>query len=80
MRVGGYAVIVGPDAPTKEWDTITCAHCNRIVRCRTDPGGFCRCCMKPLCGPCADKGVCTPFEARLDAYEKRERFRRQLSE
>ncbi len=78
MKIGGYAVIVEPGVPTREWDTITCAHCQRIVRVKADPGGFCRQCMKPTCGPCADKGTCTPFEKRLVAYEKRMRFRASL--
>jgi len=71
--------IVDPAAPVaREWDTITCYHCNKIVRVKKDPGGFCRICMKALCGPCADLGKCTPFEAKLEAYEKRMRFRTSL--
>lgn len=78
MRVGGYMVITDPEAPTKEFDTITCCHCNRVVRVKADPGGWCMQCMKGLCGPCADKRSCAPFEKKLEAYEKRERFRRSL--
>ena len=68
----GYMVIVDPGAAqvTREWDTITCHYCNRIVRVKADPGGFCRLCMRAVCGPCADQGSCTPFEKRLDEYEK----------
>jgi len=35
-----------------------------------DCGGFCLKCMNHLCGPCADKDACTPWEKEL---EKRER-------
>lgn len=74
-RAGGYAAIVGPDAPVKEMDTVTCCHCQRVVfvGARQDPstlGGFCRMCMKHTCGPCADKG-CTPFERKLEESERR---------
>lgn len=69
-RPQGYATIVGPDAPIKEWDTITCKHCQRVVFVRKDPGGFCRCCMAPVCGPCADNGSCAPFEKRLEEFER----------
>lgn len=69
----GYAVIVDPSAPTREIDTITCFHCQRVVFLKvpgSDVGGFCRCCMKAICGPCADQGQCLPFEKKLEQYEK----------
>lgn len=77
---GGYAVITDPLAPTKEWDTFTCCHCNSIVNVKpfqaaSDAGGWCARCAKPVCGPCADQGRCTPFEKKLDAYEARMRLR-----
>lgn len=78
MRVGGYMVITDPDRPTQEWDTITCTHCNAIVRVKRDPGGWCLQCDRAICGPCADKRTCTPFERKLEAYERRERFRKSL--
>ena len=73
----GYLVITEPSAPAKEFDTITCCHCQRIVLVKKDPGGFCLQCMKGTCGPCADLG-CTPFEKWLEEVEDRGRFRRQL--
>lgn len=75
----GYMVIVDPAMPAPvEFDTITCAHCNRVVRVKKDPGGFCRVCMRALCGPCADLGKCTPFEKKLEAWEARDRFLRSV--
>lgn len=69
----GYMVMVDPDAPkpTQEWDTLTCYHCQKIVKLtKDDLGGFCRMCMKDVCGPCADHGACTPFEKKLEEYER----------
>lgn len=80
---GGYAVIVDPNAPLREHDTFTCHHCNAVVfvKAGCDPseaGGFCRLCYKHICGPCADKGVCEPFEQKLEAMERRDRFMRAM--
>lgn len=30
-RPHGYALIVDPDAPVVEYDTVVCCHCNKIV-------------------------------------------------
>lgn len=80
-RPHGYAVWTDPLAAggDKERDTITCAHCNRIVvvEPRQDPsevGGFCRMCYRHLCNPCTDLGICTPFERKLEAVERAARF------
>jgi hypothetical protein len=77
VRPQGYAIVVEPYAPVKEFDTITCSHCQVIVFLRPTPdgkqqdqGGFCRQCMKPVCGPCADHGACKPFEKKLEEYER----------
>lgn len=97
LRSQGYAIIVDPDAPVREFDTITCAHCQRIVFLKPgparqgfdagdpknpcpdhDPGGFCRQCMQPTCGPCADAGVCTPFEKKLLQMERRDQLLRSI--
>lgn len=82
-RPQGYAVIAMPDGPPREADTITCSHCQRIVFVRaghnaSDLGGFCRCCMRNTCGPCADIGTCTPFERKLEAIERRAALHRTL--
>jgi hypothetical protein len=47
---GGYACITEPDRPAHEFDTFTCAHCNRVthVKARQRPediGGLCKQCM-----------------------------------
>jgi hypothetical protein len=84
-RAQGYATIVDPDKATVERDTVTCAHCNRIVvvQPRQDPaelGGVCRLCSSTtpayICPACVTVGSCTPFERRLEAAEKRDRLMR----
>jgi hypothetical protein len=82
-RPGGYACLSDPEAGVKEWDTITCAHCNSIVHVkpRTDPadiGGLCKQCMGLICRRCV-RGACAPFLKRLDDMEARERFRRAFT-
>ena len=78
-KAQGYAVIADPNAPVRECDTFTCVHCQRIVfvqpKCDpSDAGGFCRLCYSHICGPCADKGRCDPFERRLERMEARGRL------
>lgn len=43
-----------------------------------DIGGFCRVCMRSICGPCCDIGSCTPWEKQMEAMERREQVRRGL--
>lgn len=78
-----YLVITSPDAPIREMDTFTCAHCQRIVpitpRCApSDAGGWCARCAKCVCGPCADRGRCDPFEKKLERAERRSETLRSM--
>ena len=80
---GGYVLVVDPEAPDYEADTFTCSHCQRVVvvpvrASASDAGGWCSCCTKPICGPCADTGVCTPWEKMLEKMEARDRFLRSI--
>jgi len=82
----GYATIVDPNVNggrPMEASTVFCCHCQMIVflhslstgkRDENDIGGFCFKCMKPTCGPCADKGVCVPFERKIEQAEARGRM------
>lgn len=75
----GYETIIEPGKATLEADTFTCCHCNGIVSVRpfapaSEAGGWCARCAKPICGPCADKGTCRPFEKWLDEVEKKARI------
>jgi hypothetical protein len=76
----GQIIITGPDG-TYERDTIRCCHCQRVVEVppfQSGPpdGGWCGNCAAPVCGPCADLGICTPFERALEWAEARGRFLR----
>lgn len=85
-RPGGYAVAVAPDGSKPiECDTITCAHCNSVVLLHklsptagADLGGYCRQCMANICGPCADRGYCSPFLKRIERAESLQYRRNQL--
>lgn len=77
----GYLTITDPEAPLYERDTFTCNHCNNVKVVeptkRKDPlaGLFCRQCMQYICADCAELGRCEPFEKKLEAMERRDRFR-----
>lgn len=80
-RQQGCAIITNVDNDrTVEMDTYTCSHCNSVhflndaAGNKLDPGGFCMICFKQICGPCADKGSCDPFEKKLLRMEARGRF------
>lgn len=82
-RPQGYATTVEPGKATIEEDTFTCGHCNAIVfvRPRQDPtemGGFCKMCATHVCGWCCAALVCEPFEKKLEAVERRDRFLRSV--
>jgi hypothetical protein len=74
----GYAEIISPGNKTKEFDTLTCAHCNRVWPFRStdkkigDLGGWCSVCQQPICTPCTAHG-CMPFEKKIALYEKQQR-------
>ena len=79
LKPQGYATLVGPASPALEADTFTCGHCQYVVHVRpladaADSGGLCKCCMKLICGPCVDKGTCTPWEKTFEKMEARDRF------
>lgn len=86
MREGGYSIWTDREngRVIGEMPTVTCNHCNRVMRYGKSPdgrkvslddlGGLCKMCMKPTCGPCTDKGRCVPFEAVLYKTEQTQRL------
>jgi hypothetical protein len=75
-RPDGYLIISSPGGRPVEADTISCAHCQRVVVMPANTtdvpdGGWCLQCHRALCGPCADLGTCTPFEKKLLEMEAR---------
>lgn len=87
--VGGYLIITDPDPQrsrgqqaVQEWDTFTCAHCQRVQQVKPlakshESPGRCFACDKLICQQCLGKG-CTPFEKKLEEYERRMQFRSAL--
>jgi hypothetical protein len=76
----GYATEVSP-AGSRELDTFTCSHCQRIVPVKPlaapeDFGGLCKVCMKLICPGCVKLGSCLTWEAKMEKMEATERFLR----
>lgn len=77
IRPQGYLTIVEPGKQTIECDTFTCQHCNALKRVRVgqvNQAPFCLKCMSRICQRCHDvaaqTGECTPFEKKLDEFER----------
>ena len=74
FKPGGYAFSFDAGGIRQECDTITCAHCCKVVliKPKCDPyelGGMCRLCSKMICPSCVDTGVCDPIEKKLEREE-----------
>lgn len=72
----GYMQYTDPDpGRSKEGDTFTCQHCNRVtyVPPFADPadiGGLCKSCMGLICPRCASIDRCDPLEAKIERMER----------
>lgn len=71
----GYGVWSGTNGIDRdlEQDTITCAHCNKVIFIevgKAPPGGGCRKCGGMICDACVDLGVCKPIEQQLLELER----------
>ena len=71
----GYAVVTNVDGRVREFDTYTCAHCQRVTHVMAgqkpeDLGGLCRHCMGLVCSQCVD-APCVPAEEMIRAIERR---------
>ena len=76
----GYATITDPNG-SREQDTFTCFHCQRIVTVRPlmapeEFGGLCKVCFKLICPRCVGVGACMPFEREMERVEARDRARK----
>lgn len=81
-HAGNWHCITNENGSIREQDSFTCGHCSKIVlvgpkQKGEDIGGMCKICYNLICGPCADLGICEPFEKKLEKQEARDRFRRQ---
>lgn len=81
MRMGGYLLQVSFEGKKTEHDTITCAHCNRIVILvpKKECFGTCLMCYKPICLNCTKVGKCLPFEEKLNRIEARDQYLRYVN-
>lgn len=78
-KLKSFVERVGPEG-TVTTECFTCAHCNTIHEVPKGKGsefGFCLKCMHPVCVPCGNQG-CTPFEKKIEAYEKRMAMLKQM--
>ena len=71
----GYNVWFDPEGPTTEMDSFQCCHCNRHMRIKpgmtpSDLGGWCMVEGKPICNNPKCNSGCTPFEKKIEWYEK----------
>ena len=65
----------------KERPCLACGHCQMqkvIYEKGQDLGGVCFVCWRLICGPCADKGVCVPWEEMLAKQEAQWESRRSM--
>jgi hypothetical protein len=80
-KPNGLGFQFGPDGQ-KEYETIACGHCTRMKLVyrndQKDLGGVCYICWRLICGPCADKGVCEPWEEYLAKKEAEFESRRSM--
>ena len=81
----GQITISGP-RKTREADTLTCAHCQRVMVIRSSSpelppyvGETCRKCMKKICPLCMGKD-CEPFIKKIERMEARDRLLRSISD
>jgi hypothetical protein len=85
-RAYGYLQIVDPLCPRSvEYDTLTCAHCQRVMVLR--PGGvayragdhpprpsigkWCISCASTICARCTASGGCEPWQRTMERMEAR---------
>ena len=75
----GYIVVTDPDGGVQEKETYQCCHHNGHFARNVGQGppAMCLMCMQPTCGSKACD-VCIPFEAKLEAWEGKRRFWKEL--
>jgi hypothetical protein len=83
-RSTGYFIETNPEF-TRESDTSTCGHCNRVSYIKPPVNGQvvvapvrCTLCRARLCEECYAKCECDPFEKKMDREEQADRLRRSI--
>lgn len=75
-RADGYMLVVRPEGPPIEADTLMCVHCNKHWAIKPGSGntrGFCTLCNGPHCGS-ARCWQCIPLERKVEEGLMRQRF------
>lgn len=79
----GQLTISHASGAVEEHDTVTCPHCNCVVVVKgkdvSELGGFCRQCMRQLCNKKKCNESCTPFEKKLELWERRAALLRHVT-
>lgn len=74
-RWGGALLIADPSGTVFEQDTLTCKHCQHVIRVPvgrvSEVTGWCARCGDYVCLRCADLGRCRPFEQWLATVERK---------
>jgi hypothetical protein len=71
----GYFLNNSSYGKKEQADIQLCTHCEVVIMMQKwkEDGGFCSCCMAPICGPCADRMLifgCEPFIKKIEvAFE-----------
>lgn len=76
---GGNLLIEDPDpfrgrgeVARREFDTITCGHCNGLVKVLPHKDlHMCKKCTQFVCPGCFGRFVCVPFEKKLEIWEEK---------
>lgn len=71
-KASGHIILTDPEFGVKEYDTLTCVHCQHVWTPIKGSGierGFCMKCKGPTCGH-ENCNECYPWEKRMDDYEK----------
>jgi hypothetical protein len=84
-NAGGWLCVADPETGNREADTVTCGHCNGVYvvgvkEKAEDIGGLCKLCMRLTCARCTARGVCDPFERKLERAEASYHARRSYAE
>ena len=58
----------------REYDTVSCKHCQAVIKVKRRSGNWCRNCAGPVCDNIACTRRCTPFFKKVEEKLKRQRL------
>ena len=70
----------GAGGKLEEYDTVSCKHCQTVIKVvrRQREGAWCMTCAGPVCFKCAETEECTPFMKKIERWQRRQKFYRNL--